>query len=74
LTGDADAQVSSQARRAEGAAQNAFGQAKDVVRDINESASLLQKMLMLLTRLIIAMEVKPAYFILSTRLRSAKAV
>jgi hypothetical protein len=46
----------------------------DVVRDINESASLLQKMLLLLTRLIIAMEVKPAYFILSTRLRSAKAV
>ena len=54
--------------------RNAFGQAKDVVRDINESASLLQKMLMLLTRLIIAMEVKPAYFILSTRLRSAKTV
>jgi hypothetical protein len=54
--------------------RNAFGQAKDVVRDINESASLLQKMLMVLTRLIIAMEVKPAYFTLSTRLRSAKAV
>jgi hypothetical protein len=66
--------VSGQARRAEGAAQNAFGQAKDLVRDINESASLLQKMLMLLTRLIIAMEVKPAYFIRSTRLRSAQAV
>ena len=38
----------------------------EIVRDANESASLLQKILMLLTRLILALDVKPAYFILST--------
>jgi hypothetical protein len=46
----------------------------EIVRDANESASLLQKILMLLMRVILALDVKPAYFILSTRLTSAKAV
>ena|SRR5690349_17987755 len=39
LAGDASTQASGAARQAEGVIQNAFGQAKDVVRDLSEGVA-----------------------------------
>jgi uncharacterized protein YjbJ (UPF0337 family) len=43
LAGDTRTQASGATRQAEGVIQNAFGQAKDVVRDVNEGVATFAK-------------------------------